>query len=382
MPDSVALPRRAVTETQGEPVSASVQTSQILGEAPSASSAVVDDILGIEPETAEEAIVEEHSFTRSEAATVTQTRFEPAAEEVAEQSIHEPVLVRSAGLDNELKKETIEELEPVSPLSMAAHIETMPPAAPNAPMTQQDIQDLAAQIREATARISAVVAQAAAWLHTKEEEILRRTEMPLEPEKPVETRSQAAQVDAAPVISLPTPNQVSNSELPALQREVAWHGEREHSPTVAAQPLTPAPRKSHLSLVSKPAALASWRRIDWAQQFAPKRVAILGAALMAILLILGISLARRPAADVLPQQTRAIDQGGVTLTTHPQSAVVTKAQPASQAASARPAPRPQARRTSSYNDGPDVVTHYYGKPKPSPIRQTAASGVHHYSDMP
>jgi hypothetical protein len=138
-----------------------------------------------------------------------------------------------------------------------------------------------------------------------------------------------------------------------------------------------------LSLVSKPKALPFWQRIDWARQFTPKRVAILGASIMAILIVLGISFARRPAADELPQQTRAIEHGGVTLTTHPQTATVTRqAQSARQPASTKPAQYSQAHRASNDN-GPDVITHYYGsKPKPSPIPQTAASGVRHYSDMP
>jgi hypothetical protein len=230
------------------------------------------------------------------------------------------------------------------------------------------------------------VTQAAAWLHTREEEILRRAEMPLEPEKPVETRSQTARLDSVPVIPLAGRNQASDSEkdvLPALQREVAWHGDGSQSPAVTAQPLAPRSRKSRLSLVSKPAtALASWRRIDWAQQFAPKRVAILGASMMAILIVLGISFARRPAADELPQQTRAIEHGGVTLTTHPQAATATRQSPSERRpASAKPAVHSQARRPGNDN-GPDVVTHYYGsKPKPSPIPQASAGGVHHYSDL-
>jgi hypothetical protein len=388
-PEAIAPPPRSVTEVQGEPVSAPVQTSEILEEAPLRSRNATDDILGIEPETAKEAtvVVEQSSGTQSEPAIMAHERFEPAIEESAEQSIEEPALTQSVSLyEDEFKPKAIEELEPVSLPPTAAHSETLPSSGATAPMTRQDVQDLAAQIREATARISAVVTQAAAWLHTREEEILRRAEMPLEPEKPVETRSQTARLDSVPVIPLAGRNQASDSEkdvLPALQREVAWHGEGSQSPAVTAQPLAPRSRKSRLSLVSKPAtALASWRRIDWAQQFAPKRVAILGASMMAILIVLGISFARRPAADELPQQTRAIEHGGVTLTTHPQAATATRQSPSERRpASAKPAVHSQARRPGNDN-GPDVVTHYYGsKPKPSPIPQASAGGVHHYSDM-
>lgn len=387
-PEGVAPPPSSVTE--GGLASAPVQISEILEEAPVPLRSVTEDILGIEPETARQAtVVEQSSVTQPEPAIMTHERFEPVTEESAEHSIEEPALSQSAGLQqDEFKPEAIEEPEAISSLPMAAHSDIVPPAIAVAPMTRQDVQDLAAQIREATARISAVVTQAAAWLQTKEEEILRRAEMPLEPEKPLETRSQTARLDPVPIIPLPTPAHVSDSEkdlVPALQREVAWHSKREQSSTVTAQPLTSGSRKSRLSLVSKPAAaLASWRRIDWAQQFEPKRVAILGAAIMAILLVLGISLARRPAADELPRQTRAIEHGGVTLTTHPQSGNVTRqAQSERRPASNKPAPHSQARRPGNHDNGPDVVTHYYGsKPKPSPIPQTASSGVRHYSDMP
>jgi hypothetical protein len=387
--EAVAPPPRSVTEVQGELTSAPVQTSETLEEAPLTSRNATEDILGIEPETAKEAtVIGQSPVTQSEPSIMTHERFEPVTEESAEQSIQEPALTQPVSLhEDELKPEAIEELEPVSSLPMHAHSETVPPAIVVAPMTRQDVQDLAAQIREATARISAVVTQAAAWLHTKEEEILRRAEMPLAPEKPVETR-RTGRLDPAPVVSLPDRDQTSEwekHEVPALQREVAWQSERAQSTAGIVQPLAPGSRKSRLSLVSKPAAaLASWRRIDWAQQFTPKRVAILGASIMAILIVLGISFARRPAADSLPQQTRAIDHGGVTLTTHPQTATVTHQAPSErQPASAKPALHSQARRASNHDNGPDVVTHYYGsKPKPSPIPQTAASGVRHYSDMP
>jgi hypothetical protein len=108
---------------------------------------------------------------------------------------------------------------------------------------------------------------------------------------------------------------------------------------------------------------------------------------MAVLLVLGVSLGRRPASSVLPQhqqQTRSLEPGGVTVTTQP----VTLRQSAPQSVQP-PAVRPspvsrRAHRTAGdrEDDGPEVVTHYYntGK-KPSPVKQTTVAGVKHYSDM-
>jgi hypothetical protein len=137
-------------------------------------------------------------------------------------------------------------------------------------------------------------------------------------------------------------------------------------------------------LVPTPPRRPFWKRVDWAQQFTPKRVAILGAVAMALSLVAGISLAKRPASSELPQQTRAIEPGGVTLSTHPSGPAVSQPVPQRQAAvpqrratQARP-----AHRAANYDDGPEVVTHYYNR-KPSPIKQsTVAGGVRHYSDMP
>ena len=110
---------------------------------------------------------------------------------------------------------------------------------------------------------------------------------------------------------------------------------------------------------------------------------------MAVLMVVGISLARRPASSVLPppQQTRALEPGGVTLTTHP--AATTAKAPAQQmhraAAPSHPSPAPaqrSAHRAVTDNEGPDVVTHYYNaRQKPSPVKQTTVAGVRHYSDM-
>jgi hypothetical protein len=86
------------------------------------------------------------------------------------------------------------------------------------------------------------------------------------------------------------------------------------------------------------------------------------------------------------QQARTHAPGGVTLTTRPTAAVKTPPQRTRRASvSSNAAAAPVARHSNrgpEYNDGPDVVTHYYnGKPKPSPTRQSTVAGVRHYSDM-
>jgi hypothetical protein len=169
-------------------------------------------------------------------------------------------------------------------------------------------------------------------------------------------------------------------EAPALQRERAW---RE-----SEQPKPAATKVSGPRLVStnKQKSLPLWKRVDWSRQFTPQRVAILGAAAMAILMVLGISFARRPAGSMLPeqQQVRNIQPGGVTLTTHQRRAVPaalpqTRRQTVAPAAMARrPLARPQ--RAATYSE-PDVVTHYYKKEKPSPTHQSTVAGVPHFSDM-
>src|SRR5690349_20119312 len=105
--------------------------------------------------------------------------------------------------------------------------------------------------------------------------------------------------------------------------------------------------------------------------------------MMAMLLVAGVTLARRPASEVLPPQPRPVQPSGVTLSTHPASPAAKSptlqphrsASPARQAAAA-----PRAKRAAAYDDEPDVVTHYY-RSKPSPSKQATVAGVKHYSDM-
>jgi len=283
--------------------------------------------------------------------------------------------------------------------------------------TAEEIRELVAPLREAAAKISAAVSQAAEWLHTKEEEILRRAEPSAPPaqngpmvvtpindyvgpaEASVDSRpAWADQHRAAAPIDAVVAREASDRapewepiNVPGLQREVAWVDQPE--PTAAGSPRpqpTPLFRagKTGPRLIHASARVPFWKRVDWEQQFTSKRVAVIGAVVMAMLLIAGISLARRPAAEMLPQQTRtSLQPGGVTLSTHPTATPRGTRQPQQ-----RPAPAATQRsvaptssrqqRAATEDDGADVVTHYYRKraQKPSPVRQTVA-GVRHYSDM-
>ena len=350
-----------------------------------------DDILELEGEPVSETILDQPSVSEHELQPTIQQHVEAKAE--PELLAPEPVLLQAADAQ-ETEAEAVESLEISEPISTSAQVQLPPPVAVR-PLTQRDANDLVAQIREAAIRISAVVAQAAVWLHSKEEDILRRAEMPLEPAKPIERKSQStgqARADSevarnAPAIAAP---EWESSEVPALQRELAWQHELASSmPVEKSQPSEMnAPRAADTPrvakrprLVSKPMTVPFWKRIDWGQQFTPQRVAVLGAFAMAILLILGISFARRPAASELPQQTRDLRPGGVTLSTHPVTSPAAPPQTQQRTSEPRRSLHSQPHRAYAANDGSDVVTHYYRKPKPSPIPQSAAvGGVRHYSD--
>jgi hypothetical protein len=262
------------------------------------------------------------------------------------------------------------------------------PASTRSALTQDDIRQLAGQIgeaaRDAATKISAAISQAAEWLETKEEEILRRADMPAE--------RRTAGGSRAPLGALSE----SDTAVPALQREVAWREQQTDtkSEEFLQSHATPVPRKKEarsaerrLQVVPKPKRPALWKRINWAQEFTPKRVAILGGLAMAMLMIVGISLARRPASSVLPQETHTIQPGGVTLSTHPRTGTVTAPAPPQAQGRSNPAPQRQSvtpvrsSRSAAYDDGPDVVTHYHNKQKPSPVHQSTVAGVKHYSDM-
>jgi len=267
------------------------------------------------------------------------------------------------------------------------------------PPTAEEIQQLVAPLRDAAAKISATVAQAAEWLRSAEEELLRRVEGTRQTTAPAESDPAVTVVpfEAHTLIaSTPIEPEVVTTEAPGIQREAAWQqrpvDEFRQPPDM--QPPAPIYRnQDHPALKPRlevvPPRPPFWRRIDWAQEFTPKRVAVLGGLAMAVLLVLGISLARRPASSLLPeqQQTRSLQPGGVTVTTHPAPARQVSAQPGRRnAAPERPSPGPQhprhvQRSAEDDNSEPEVVTHYYNGKKPSPVKQTTVAGVRHYSDM-
>lgn len=288
---------------------------------------------------------------------------EPAVAYVGEEALPEPIASEQHAV--------------VPPVDLVAIRQTRPQPTPARPvLTQEDIAQLIAPIteaaREAAAKISAAMSQAAEWLHTKEEEIVRRAELALESK-----RAGVSQPSAADA-----PKWESDS-APALQREAAWI-ESGGIPVARAKEARPAERRP---LVIKPKRPVLWKRIDWAQEFTPKRVAVLGGVAMAMLMVVGVSLARRPASSVLPHETtHVLQSGGVTLTTHPRTTAALPS-PTSAAKQATPASQRQSvaptrgARRAAYDDGPDVVTHYYNKQKPSPVHQSTVAGVKHYSDM-
>jgi hypothetical protein len=208
-------------------------------------------------------------------------------------------------------------------------------------------------------------------LRAREEETLRRAELALESKRADASR---AHLTGAP--------KWESDQAPASQPEAGWR-ERGETLVARAKEARPAER---WPVALKPRRPALRKRIDWAQEFTPKRVAVLGGVAMAMLMVVGISLARRPASSVLPQQqTHVIQPRGVTLTTHPRTTAPSTTPAVQQA---KPAPQRQAvapahssKRAAYNNNYPDVVTHYYSKQKPSPAHQSTVAGVKHYSDM-
>ena len=251
----------------------------------------------------------------------------------------------------------------------------------------EEIRQLVAPLREAAVKITAIVAQAAEWLRAKEDEFLRSAET-IAAESKLEQESLRS---SSPQLESPTQHSASSTtiqpdEVPAVQRELAWR-ERSADSASRRQPL-PAP----IQFVAKPdrplatPTVPFWKRVNWAEEFTPKRVAVLGGVAMAVLLVLGISFARRPASSALPeQQTGSLEPGGVTVTVHPVAAPVPPQVLRKASATERPSPVPQhrSRRASTDEDNePDVIVHHYDTArKPSPAKQTTVAGVRHYSDM-
>lgn len=246
-----------------------------------------------------------------------------------------------------------------------------------------------APLSQAAQAVSGAFSAAAQWSERKKNEILRRTQAnetnaaapaTLKEPIPFPTIEPAAMTQPPEITAVPPPQQAAPEiqadaqlTVPALQREMAW----EDSPS-EAHDLSPAAQKASPDAGSPPTATWWQHRIDWSAYLTSKRVALLGGLAMAALIILGISLARRPAADMLPEQTasHSLEPGGVTLSTHP---ALTRTVPTQQG---NPAPaHARARNSRPFADGgPEVVTHYYNQ-KPSPVHQATVDGVRHYSDL-
>jgi hypothetical protein len=398
-------------ESQGLPSEERLHTAAEVPE-PIAQSSSADDsenLLEIE-RTTPETVFEPVSHFEPQP----ESYFDSAAQN---ESIEEPSQVHSVPEEERFFTDVAPEIE--QPIAGSAEVISAP-AAQNSASAQQELRELILPLREAAAKISAAVAQAADWMRLKEEEIRQhaaaasadvsarhsqsstdvRIPLPILPLEahttiagtPVETSSASDRIaPEAPVESA----RWQSMETPGLQRELAWqsrsmdsaghdnwgdaHGYAVHQPESSAE-LKP-------KLVKSSPRVPFWKRIDWAQEFTPRRVAVLGGLAMAVLLVLGVSLGRRPASSVLPQhqqQTRSLEPGGVTVTTQP-VALRQSAPQSVQPPAVRPSPvARRAHRTAGdrEDDGPEVVTHYYntGK-KPSPVKQTTVAGVKHYSDM-
>ena len=348
--------------------------------------AAFEDVLGLDQEIEPEPVAADRSWSSEPQSTYFEAPVELAPEPVhIIEAPQAPVVLDTKPREIEPEPQ-ITRLEPIVAIP-AVMAEPLPSATQPGALSHQEAIDLAAQVREAASKISAAVAQAAEWLHNKEAEILRRAELPLAPEKPVEQTADVVPIPQRLTVQSSAPSEISEREeslVPALQREAAWRQERRNvsqkGPIEIPVRRTPkAPKFRRQFVLPKAATLAFWKRVDWSREFTPKRVAVLGAFAMAILMILGISLARHPSE--LPQQTRRIEPGGVTLTTHTAAPVAQVPAQPQQAVSARPTTHAAPRRASGSDDGPEVVTHYYGKPKPSPVHPSTSAGVRHYSDL-
>jgi len=278
-----------------------------------------------------------------------------------------------------------------------------------APRRKDEIDEAVAVLREAASRVSLAISEAVEWLSAKEAELVRKAERSLAPPprtrrvppsarsaKPQQLVQSSPAVEPRAMASDPADTPVSSAapkweplQFPALQREVAWNeqaGSTEVQPPVSKlQPagLTPFSVKRRPALVQSGRRVPFWKRIDWAEEFTPKRVAVLGGVMMAMLLVAGVTLARRPASDMLPPQPRPVQPGGVTLSTHPATSATkspTLGSPGPTSRARQAAAPHRAKRAVAEDDEPDVVTHYY-RSKPSPSKQATVAGVKHYSDM-
>ena len=380
-----------------------------------------------EPESFQTAAIHETAETSPrqgpEHSEIVPTHFEQPNAPASLQSSQEEPLQASAKSFEEVEAPALhrEELEhePAAEVQATERVPELVAARPPnqaqpqrrrpAPRQKDEIDEAIAVLREAGSKVSIAVSQAVEWLSAKEREFVRKAERSLAPapktrrvQSSAAARSvtkQPAQVSQSTAEGTAKPTSEAGSEasavpkweplqFPALQREVSWTGQVAPAPAErrANQPADQATYslKRGPSLVKPRRRAPFWKRIDWAAEFTPKRVAVLGGVIMAMLIVAGITFARRPASEVLPPQPRTIQPGGVTVTTHPKTPAATA--PAQQSRrTAPPAKReiaPPSRRATRTvaPEEPDVVTHYY-KQKPSPSKQATVAGVKRYSDM-
>lgn len=382
----IVLPETAIQYSEPQlPAEAQVLTESTLPDQPYQEDVAhehneEEDVLQLEPYTPQHAgdnVVHESSeeFPQQDSEPVeidAPPEFTTHIDETADEPL---VAARSEAPEMEPARSVVEEW-PVS-----AHAAGSATARKRTP---EEVRQLVAPLREAAVKMTAIVAQAAEWLRAKEEEFLRSAEsIAAESKREQESlRSASTQVDSRLEDSAVS-SALQQTEVPAVQRELAWREKRD----AFSSPREP------IQFVAKPdrplraPSVPLWKRVNWAEEFTPKRVAVLGGLAMAVLLVLGISFARRPASSVLPeQQTRSLEPGGVTVTTHPVAAPVSPQVLRKASATQRPTlvPQHRSRRATAddYDDGPDVIIHHYNTAKkPSPVKQTTVAGVRHYSDM-
>ena len=279
-----------------------------------------------------------------------------------------------------------------------------------APRRKDEIDEAIAVLREAGSKVSTAISQAVEWLSVKEQELVRKAERSFAPapkarrvqtsaatRNVIKPQSQVAPSPAGPVAPPRTPEtnpapvpQWETGQFPALQREVSWTGqvvpasvERRFTNVQPAARAASSARRGPTLVKARP-RVPFWKRIDWAAEFTPKRVAVLGGVIMAMLIVAGVTFARRPASEVLPPQPHTIQPGGVTITTHPSSptaaAPLQHSHKTAPSAKGTVAPPPRRATRAVAPEEPDVVTHVY-KQKPSPSKQSTVAGVKHYSDI-
>jgi hypothetical protein len=350
------------------------------------------------------------TFSNSEFASdepaVAEALPSPAMQTVERLTIHAPEAVVAEPVQEPVVVDSVApvvktEIAPAQPVVSVAEMreetpELVPVAAPELPAVAEPVAILARMDGPALAQ-NAVALNDAPVAKVEATEPLA-SEQPAAPAVPEELQPEfrpvlLPRVDASARTSVRVESSEEvRPEVPALQREFAW---RDPARTPLPAPVTvseqPAPRPRLVvppPAAPKPRRMPDWKTPDWknlAGSFTPKRAAAIGASLMAAAIILGVSLAQRPASSLLPQhpQTAAVQPGGVTLSTHPAVTQQALTQPQREVVPVAQLPRPTpapARHVARRQPEPEVVTHYYHS-KPSPVHTASSGGVRHYSDL-